>query len=215
MSVPARWDARTRQRIGEALDNTDAHRRLARRGFAVAASARDIGQAVSVPADTLPVVVAALASFLPLRDTRELASPALGVVNLGRRGFRAAELLLEEIPDLLPVEAMDNTLRLLLELGAPEPALPETRVLADAINLADFGVVGLLHPAVAGDPRTASTDVAERFRLRRRTGYWATRLRDDFHFDKTRRLAQDRLDRAAQVVAWYDDELPTGDDALS
>ncbi|MEL7237446.1 MAG: hypothetical protein AAGK78_01185 [Planctomycetota bacterium] len=170
---------------------------------------------MNIPADSAPVTVAAMASFLPLRHANGLASPTLGVVNLGRRGFRAAELLLEELPDLLPVAAMDATLRLLLELDASEPTSQQTCVLADAINLADFGIVGLLHPAMADDPRTMSTDLAERFRLRERTGYWAARLRDDFHYGVTRDLAKVRLERAAQVVAWYEDELSADDDTLS
>ena len=97
---------------------------------------------------------------------------------------------------------LDRAVRILLEIPEKSPLQDEARLLADAINLEDFGVSGLLIQAA----RLATIGrgirlVLEAFDQRERYGYWDARLHDGFHFESSRQLARQRLTAARQTVA--------------
>ena len=83
--------------------------------------------------------------------------------------------------------------------------LDEAKVLADAVNLDDFGITGLIIQAVQlsrqGDGLMQVADGAEK---REQYGYWDARLKDGFHFEPVRQMARRRLENtraAAKLLA--------------
>jgi hypothetical protein len=74
-------------------------------------------------------------------------------------------------------------------------------VLADAVNLDDFGVCGLIVQTIQlgrqGDGLVQLIDGAEKREL---YGYWDARLKDGFHFEQSRRIAQARLENARAAI---------------
>ncbi len=94
-------------------------------------------------------------------------------------------------------QLLAQTLNLLEQMPERAPKLPEARLLADAVNLDDFGVSGLIvqsfQLARQGDGLSQLIDGAEKREL---YGYWDARLKDGFHFEPVRRIAQVRLENA-------------------
>src|SRR2546423_13268742 len=95
--------------------------------------------------DPLPLELACYALQLPLRTMRSLPAGKLGRTNIRERAEQAAEMLL----GLVTGHGVDETLldratQLLHELPHRNPMLDEARLLADAVNLDDFGIEGVL-----------------------------------------------------------------------
>lgn len=124
---------------------------------------------------------------------------SMGVVSLSDRCTQAAEQLLANVGSATTEEMLDRTMRILLECPRKGTTLAEARVLADAINIEDFGVSGICRSAALllrpGEPVTQLTDAYEK---REQYGYWQARIKDSFHFDSTRAHATLRL-RSAQT----------------
>ena len=113
-----------------------------------------------------------------------------------------ATLAIELLPAAFNDEGADanllgRTLALLEQLPDRTPKMPEARLLADAINLDDFGVSGLIVQTIQlarqGDGLTQLIDGAEKREI---YGYWDARLKDGFHFEPVRRIAEARLENA-------------------
>ncbi|HEY8666868.1 MAG TPA: hypothetical protein VIL86_09395, partial [Tepidisphaeraceae bacterium] len=92
---------------------------------------------------------------------------------------------------------LDRTIRLVHELPQRAPMLDEARLLADAVNLDDFGMIGLIlqtiHLTRQGD---GLAQVAEGCEKREQYGYWEARIKDGFHFEPVRELARKRIENA-------------------
>jgi hypothetical protein len=98
-------------------------------------------------------------------------------------------------------QLLARTIALLEQMPERTPKLPEARLLADALNLDDFGVSGLIvqtfQLARQGDGLSQLLDGAEKREL---YGYWDARLKDGFHFEPARRIAQARLENARLAI---------------
>jgi len=128
--------------------------------------------------------------------------------NLRQRCEQAAEMFVSLLGDQMDEKILDRVSRLLLETPQRSPMLDEARLLADAVNLDDFGIVGLL--ALAGQLAIAGAsvaDVALALKKREAYGYWEARLKDGFHFEPVARLARRRLEEARKVGALLQAEL--------
>jgi hypothetical protein len=148
---------------------------------------------------------------LPMRDARLLPSGKLGRTNLRERVEQAAELLVTVLGKEADEVLLDRATRLLLQLPQRSPALNESKLLADAINLDDFGLTGFVTRCIQlGIQGAGISQVLEANEKREEYGYWEARLKDGFHFEPVRQLARRRLDRARQVHKLLSDEL-TGD----
>ncbi|MEM6561869.1 MAG: hypothetical protein AAF656_09720, partial [Planctomycetota bacterium] len=138
----------------------------------------------------------------------DLPTGKFGVASLRDRAERAAELLVTDLSDVVDPDLLDRTVRLLQELHRRPPMLEEAKLLADAVNLDDFGIGGLVQQvgrlAIAGDGLTALLDAT---RARTRYGYWTARLNDDFHFDQARKLAEKRLATWLEVARLLEEEV--------
>lgn len=149
---------------------------------------------------------ACLALQLPYSIGEAMKQSSMGVMSLSDRCGQAAELLVGIADD--EESAVDLASRILIECPKRATVLPEARVLADAINLEDFGLAGLCRStALIVRPGGSLSQLADAFRKREQYGYWEARLKDGFHFASTRALAAARLIRARESIRLLLDEL--------
>lgn len=145
---------------------------------------------------------------LPLRDVKLLPIGKLGRTNLRDRCEQAAELLVTLLGEDVEEESLDRTTRLLHEMPQRAPMLDEARLLADAVNLEDFGTIGLFTQMIQltrqGD---GLTQLAEGCRKREQYGYWEARLKDGFHFEPVREMARQRLENVRAACRMLNEEL--------
>lgn len=113
----------------------------------------------------------------------------------------AAGLLQEQVCHLLPPQSLRVAADAIRECNNRETTLPEARVLADADNLDDVGVLYVLrqfrqyqHECRPLEQLLASWARQREYR------YWDARLNDGFHFEATRELARARLSAAEQFM---------------
>lgn len=205
-------DAKLRKRLSQALDNVDEH---GTRGPRLIDDAQRLWKRVQrlisldlVADSDLPALeLACYALQFPMRQSRPPSSGKLGRTNLRERTEQAAELVISTLNDV-EEELLDRASRLLHETPHRSPMLEDARLLADAINLEDFGVTGLVAQMVQlarqGD---GLLQLAEGSEKREQYGYWEARLKDGFHFEPIRQIARRRLARARQVATMLKEEL--------
>lgn len=144
---------------------------------------------------------------LPMRECKP-ATGKLGRTNLKDRAEQAAELLISTLSDHAEEELLDRAARLLHEIPHRPPMIEDARLLADALNLEDFGVIGLLNQMIQlarlGD---GIPQLAEGSEKREQYGYWEARLKDGFHFEPIRQIARRRLAKARQMAGVLAEEL--------
>ena len=161
--------------------------------------------APSVDAEALELACYALQ--LPIRRSRQLPSGRAPRPSLKERAEEAAELLVSLATDI-DEGLLDRATRILHEMPHRSPMLDESRLLADALNLDDFGVTGLIQQVIQlarqGEGVLQLADGQEK---REQYGYWAARLKDGFHFEPVRQIATRRLDNARHVALLLLSEL--------
>jgi hypothetical protein len=80
--------------------------------------------------------------------------------------------------------------------------LEESKLLADAVNLGDFGLTGLIELAIeTGKHGQGHLQLLDDMEKREQYGYWDLRLKDGFHFEPIRKLARKRLESARSIAA--------------
>lgn len=206
-------DSKVRQRVQKLLETgeslhpvdylTEDARRLWKRVQRLASM-----KLASIVGETDAVELACYALQLPLRQRKLLPSGKLGRTSLKDRAEQAAELLVSQLGDDLDETLLDETTRVLHELPHKSPMLDAAKLLADAVNLDDFGVVGLVNLTLQlGRQGCGVLQVANANNKREQYGYWDARLRDGFHFEPVRAIARKRLERARQILKQLGDEL--------
>jgi hypothetical protein len=179
----------------------DARRLCARIG-------RFIGKGL-VPPDTDPsaLELACHALQLPLRTGRTLPTGKLGRTNLRERSEQAAEMLVG-LAGEGNEQLLEETTQLLLAVHQRNPESDQAKLLADALNLEDFGVSGLVAQSIAIARQGGGIlTVADGCEKREQYGYWEARLKDGFYFEATRAIARKRLENARKVAALLLGEL--------
>jgi hypothetical protein len=158
--------------------------------------------------DVEALELACYALQLPPRQGKGTVAGRLARTNLRERCEQSAELLVSLMSSDIAEDLLDRTTRLLQEVPHRSPVIDEAKLLADAFNLEDFGVAGLIGQAVQlallGDGIADLADAAEK---REEYGYWEARLKDGFHFEPIRAIATKRLAIARRVVKMLIDEL--------
>jgi hypothetical protein len=160
--------------------------------------------------------VACMALQLPFKAPRTAtAAGKAGRTTLRDRAEQAARMLIGITGDLAdPDSLIEGTIQLLMQVHQRTPATDQAKLLADALNLEDFGVTGLIAHAVALARQGGGVmQVADGCQKRDQYGYWDARLKDGFHFEQTRQLARQRLEQARKAAALLIAEL-TEDGAL-
>lgn len=153
------------------------------------------------------IELACYAIELPSRSARAGSAVRGARGGLRDRAEEAAESLLELALDV-DEALLDRTARILHEMPHRQPMLDEAKLLADAINLDDFGITGLLNQAAtAAMQGDGILQLADGLQKREVYGYWEARLKDGFHFEPVRLLARRRLDNARHVALLLSNEL--------
>jgi hypothetical protein len=163
-----------------------------------------------IPAETdpTPMEVCCFALQLPLRATRTTVTGKLGRTNLRERAEQAAEMLVGLVGDTGHEALIEEATQLLIQVHQRGPVSDQAKLLADALNLEDFGVAGLVQQAVVLARQGAGVmQVADGCEKREQYGYWEARLKDGFHFDPTRAIARKRLEHARKTAALLLGEL--------
>lgn len=162
---------------------------------------------VRSPPDFEAMELACYGLQLPMRRGEQVPVGRLGISSLRERTERAAQRLVEELGERIEDGLLDRTCRLLHETPHRPPVLEEAKLLADAINLDDFGVIGAMTQAAELALRgEGAASLAESWHKRCEYGYWSARLADGFHFPAVRRIARRRLDNARRVFEMLDEE---------
>ena len=131
---------------------------------------------------------------LPPRQGKGLISGRLGRTNLRDRCEQAAELLVSLVGSDVEESLLDRTTRLIHEVPHRSPVIDEAKLMADALNLEDFGVIGLIIQAIQlGLQGEGVGDLATASEKREDYGYWEARIKDGFHFETVRAIAVKRL----------------------
>ena len=106
----------------------------------------------------------------------------------------AAELAADQLKDLLSPEDLDLMLRILQEHRRRDAKMPEARILADALTMEEFGLIGLWNQnrQFHASGKTLEQQL-KLWKAQHDYGYWESRLRDGFHYDSSRRCARERL----------------------
>lgn len=208
-------DARLRQRIEQALGVVDDHGtvgpRLIDDALRLSRRVERFIEMNLVPREGLDldaVELACLSLQLPLRRSRTLPTGKQQRGTLRERAEEAAELLLGvaggEVDELL----LDRAIRLLHEMPHRSPMLDEAKLLADAVNLDDFGAVGVMLQVVQlARQGEGPQQLAEGCEARELYGYWEARLKDGFHFEAVRQIAIRRLENTRTVCGLLTAEL--------
>lgn len=158
--------------------------------------------------DPQPLELACYAIQLPQRQLKTLPSGKPGRTNVRDRTEQAAEMLIGLTTGLVDEPLLDRTTQLLHEMPQKTPMLDEARLLADAVNLEDFGVTGLLLQTIqicrSGGGVAEVVDGQEK---REQYGYWNARLKEGFHFEPVRQIARLRLEHSRKVTALLLEEM--------
>jgi hypothetical protein len=207
-------DAKVRKHLAEALEAVDEQ---GTRGPRLVDDAvrlwrriqRFIAMDLAAEPDVAALELACYAVQLPMRQAKPPTSGKLGRTNLRERAEQAAELLVSLMSDQVNDEDLvDRATRLLQETPHKTPVLEDARLLADAINLEDFGVTGLIgQMTVLVRAGAGIIQLSEGATKREEYGYWDARLKDGFHFEPIRQIAKRRLARARQVATMLAEEL--------
>ncbi len=112
----------------------------------------------------------------------------------------ATEFASDILQQHLAEPEIDTVLTILREYRVKNAKLAEARLLADAVALEDFGMVGFWNQTRS--PQSAGKTLEQyikMFRTQHDYGYWTSRLRDGFYYPASRRTATDRLANLAKV----------------
>ncbi len=162
---------------------------------------------VDADLDRPAVELACFALQLPLRQGRTAPGRQTSI-GLRDRAEQAAELLISNFSETYEAGLLERTAKILRDLPLKTPATPEARLLADAVNLDDFGAIGFVTQTMQLTRAQGSIQhLVEAFAKREEYGYWEIRLKDGFHFDLVREIARKRLDNARDMVSRLAQEL--------
>jgi len=169
-----------------------------------------------VPPETLELDAMELACYalqLPNRRGKTLPTGKPGRSTLRERAEEGAEMLVGIAGGDTEEGLLDRTTRVLHEMPHRSPVLDEAKILADALNLEDFGIVGIIAQAIQTARQGEGVmQLSKSMHKREQYGYWEARLKDGFHFEAVRQIAQARLDRARKVAEALIGELEEDSD---
>jgi hypothetical protein len=208
-------DSKIRRILQQSLSTVDEHQtpgaRLqedAERLFNLCRKFLSMNLISAETADIEALETACFALQLPQRQSKPPTAGRLGRSNLKDRAEQSAELMVTLFDGKIEDMLLDRAARLLHEMPHKSPVPEEARLLADAINLDEFGLVGLINQMIQlarqGD---GVNQLAEGCEKRDQYGYWDARLKEGFHFEPIRQLARRRVNNARQAARMLLDEL--------
>jgi len=208
-------DAKLRQRLEEALGVVDDHGtagpRLLDDADRLWGRVQKFLSMNLVPAEGLDLEAIELACYalqLPQRRTRTLPTGKHQRGTVRERAEEAAEDLLGVAGGDADELLLDRAARVLHEMPHRSPMVDEARLLADAVNLDDFGAVGVVLQMIQlARHGEGPLQLAEGCEARELYNYWDARLKDGFHFEAVRQIARQRLNNTRHMCALLRSEL--------
>jgi hypothetical protein len=144
-----------------------------------------------------------------VRAGKTPASEVLARPTTAAQRAQAAAVLEAEAGKCLTNEASASAAAVIRACDDRHTSLPAARLLSDAENLCMIGVAewlrGFRQDQAEGRPLA---QLVRRWRRQKEYQYWDVRLRDAFHGDTARQLAQERLAAVDQIVELLAAELP-------
>jgi len=109
----------------------------------------------------------------------------------------SADVVSQKLKGVLEEAKIQKINKIITESGNRFTRWIEARILADARNLDDVGAVGIFNELKRHiiDGKGVS-DVVASWERKLDYGYWQARLKEGFHFEFVRRVAEERLSRA-------------------
>jgi hypothetical protein len=199
-------NTKTKQQMKQLLQRVDEHgtrgHRLVDAGERLwKRIGRFISMDLAAEPDTEALELACYALQLPMAQEKPPGAGKLGRTNLRERCEQSAEMLVSLMEKHAEEDLLDRAGRLLLETPHRSPVLEDAKLLADALNLEDFGVTGLVEQIIQlarqGDGLHQFLEGCEK---RDAYGYWEARLKEGFHFEPVRQIARRRLIKARECV---------------
>jgi len=159
--------------------------------------------------DSTALELACYALQLPLKSSRLSAMGRPGRTTLRDRAEQAAEMLVGLVGDDNANDSLlEQATELLVEVHQRNPESEQARLLADALGLEDFGVIGIVAQTIALARQGGGVgQVADGLEKREQYGYWEARLNDGFHFEPVRVIAKTRLEHARRTATLLMNEL--------
>lgn len=135
----------------------------------------------------------------------------LGRPTSGVQREHGAALLQEHAAPLLAPNVIYRATEAIRECSDRKTDLPEARVLSDAENLADMGLIYILRQfrqaTAEGRP---FDDLVAKWQRQREYHYWDARIKDGLHSEGARQIARDLLAEADHFVIAMAIELAPG-----
>lgn len=118
----------------------------------------------------------------------------------------------EQLRGVLSEGELGQACRWVAQLPPSRPADDAARILADADNLEEMGLVGLLRQVRCGLINGRCPDhLVEVWRRQQEYHYWEARIKTGFHLEASRRLALKRLERMGRFFDALGGELDGSD----
>jgi len=161
------------------------------------------------PGSRLDIDALELACFALQFPPRQSRSAARGGRTTAReRAEDAIEMLIRVAGKVAHEDLLERSARVLREMHHRSPVLDESRVLADAIALDEFGITGLLGIALhTGRKGGAIAEVVASIDKRVQYGYWSARVKEGFQFEPIQQLARRRLENAHKAAEMLKGEI--------
>jgi hypothetical protein len=113
---------------------------------------------------------------------------------------RGASVACDQLADLLSARQLETVSDVITGIKQMQPDRPETKLIADADNLEEFGLLGiLLEVRSAQAAGKSARQILEGWNRRQEYHYWDARIKNAFHFETTRSLARERLANMSHV----------------
>lgn len=200
-------DPKLRQRLDRTLSTVDAHGtagpRLAENAERLWRRCQRLLElgVLNGEVDREALELACYTLFLPQRTIPPTKTGRVIRTSLRDRTEQAAELLIGTVGQDASEDLIDRVTNILLAVSHRKPAIEEAKLLADACNLDDFGLIGMINRTVElGLQGMGVNELVQGEKHREQYGYWEARMKDGFHFSAVRDLARERLANAREVA---------------
>ena len=138
---------------------------------------------------------------------KKAAPLVLSDINLAELRDYSAQAAAVGLGTILAKPKVEKCCKIILESANRFTEMVEAAILSDARNLDDMGVVGLCHEfrraAIQG---RGVSDILDSWKRKIDYRYWQARLREGFHFESVRQLAEKRFNTAAWFMNRLADE---------
>lgn len=113
---------------------------------------------------------------------------------------RGALVACEMLSDLLSIRQLETVTEVITGLKMANPERIEARMISDAENLEEFGLIGVFREVRAAQAAgKSSRQILEGWNRRQEYHYWDARIRSAFHFETTRVIARERLTTMSHI----------------